>query len=171
MMYSIPRCSGKNTAPESGGRLDRRLFIAQLSALALIPGYATATTREIWSALEAADALDAGDVALIDVRSRPEWAETGVAAGAWPVSMHERGFEHRLFAARDLSAGNPVALICATGGRSARLLSALRRAGYSGFIDVSEGMLGSRRGPGWIARGLPIVDLESALASLPEPLR
>lgn len=151
--------------------MDRRLFFAQVSALVLMPGLAMATTREVWSAVEAADALDAGSIALVDVRSRPEWAETGVAAGAWPVSMHERGFEQRLFAARDLSAGNPVALICATGGRSARLMSALRRAGYSGFIDVSEGMLGSRRGPGWIARGLPIVDLDIALASLPEPLR
>ena len=85
--------------------------------------------------------------------------------------MHERGFEQQLFAARDLAAGRPVALICATGGRSAQLLAALKRAGYSGFIDVSEGMLGSRRGPGWIARGLPITDLETALTAMPQALR
>ncbi len=84
--------------------------------------------------------------------------------------MHERGFEKRLFAARELAGDKPIALICATGGRSARLLAALKRAGYSGFIDVSEGMLGSRRGPGWIARGLPITNLETALLNLPNLL-
>ena len=139
--------------------------------MVLVPGYVHAANREIWSALEVADALEDGAVTLIDIRSRREWAQTGVAKGAWPISMHERGFEKRLIAARDLSAEKPVALICAVGGRSARLLAALKRAGYSGFIDVSEGMLGSRRGPGWIARGLPIVDLEKSLSALPEALR
>lgn len=130
-----------------------------------------AATRSVWSAPDAAAALANGGITLIDVRSRPEWLETGLAAGAWPISMHEDRFEARLFAARDLSDTRPVALICATGGRSARLLAALTRAGYVGFIDVSEGMLGSRRGPGWIARGLPTIDLALALTDLPASLR
>lgn len=150
--------------------MNRRQFCA-LAAAMVLPGIAWAATREIWSAPEVAEALDEEAVALLDVRTRAEWAETGLAKGAWPVSMHERGFEQRLFAARDLAAGRPVALICATGGRSAQLLAALKRAGYTGFIDVSEGMLGSRRGPGWIARGLPITDLETALAAMPQALR
>jgi rhodanese-related sulfurtransferase len=150
--------------------MDRRQFLVLSSALALVPGLTKATTRDIWSAIEAADALEGGAISLIDIRSRQEWAETGVAQGAWPVSMHERGFERRLLAAHDLSGDKAIALICATGGRSKRLLSALKRAGYSEFIDVSEGMLGSRRGPGWIARGLPITDVEEALAALPQSL-
>ncbi|NNK67409.1 MAG: rhodanese-like domain-containing protein [Rhodobacteraceae bacterium] len=153
-----------------GDPLNRRRFMAIAGAM-VIPGVASAAAREIWSALEAAEALNDEAIVLLDVRSRPEWAETGLAKGAWPVSMHERGFEQRLFAARDFAAGKPVALICATGGRSARLLAALKGAGYTGFIDVSEGMLGSRRGPGWIARGLPMSDLETALAALPDTLR
>ena len=150
--------------------MDRRQFFAFGTAI-VIPSLAWAATREIWSAPEVAEALDDEAVTLLDVRSRAEWAETGLAKGAWPVSMHERGFDQRLFAALDLAAGRPVALICATGGRSAQLLAALKRAGYTGFIDVSEGMLGSRRGPGWIARGLPITDLETALAAMPQALR
>lgn len=151
--------------------MDRRLFLMLSAAALALPATSQAVTRDIWSAPEVSEALEADAVRLVDVRSRPEWIETGLAKGAWPVSMHERGFENRLFAARDLSAGKPVALICATGGRSARLLAALKRAGYSDFIDVSEGMHGSRRGPGWIARGLPMTDLDSALAALPEALR
>jgi rhodanese-related sulfurtransferase len=150
--------------------MDRRQFFAFATAM-VIPGVAWTATREIWSAPEVAEALDDEAIVLLDVRSRDEWAETGLAKGAWPVSMHERGFEQRLFAARDLAAGRPVALICATGGRSARLLAALKRAGYTGFIDVSEGMLGSRRGSGWIARGLPMTDFEAAVAALPQALR
>jgi rhodanese-related sulfurtransferase len=151
--------------------LQRRHFLALVAGASVMPGLARAVTRDIWLAQEAADALEGGAISLIDVRTRAEWTDTGLAKGAWPISMHERGFEQRLFAARDLSAEKPVALICATGGRSAQLLAALKRAGYPGFIDVSEGMLGSRRGPGWIARGLPITDLETALAALPEALR
>ena len=46
-------------------------------------------------------------------------------------------------------------------------MRSLRQAGYSGFIDVSEGMLGSARGPGWVATGLPVVNIETAIAALP----
>ncbi len=106
------------------------------------PQVVAAATREIWSAAETADALAQNRISLIDVRSRPEWVETGVAKAAWPISMHEPVFEQRLFAARDFSGEKPIALI-----------------------------LGSQKGPGWIARGLPVTDLEAALASLPGVLR
>lgn len=151
--------------------MDRRCFILLASTWVMGPQVVAAATREIWTAAEAADGFAQDKISLIDVRSRPEWVETGVAKEAWPISMHEPGFEQRLFAARDFSGEKPIALICATGGRSGRLLSVLKRAGYTGFIDVSEGMLGSPKGPGWIARGLPVTDLEAALASLPGALR
>lgn len=150
--------------------MDRRQFVMFGSAIA-IPGFAWGATGDVWSAAEAATALENNTVILLDVRSRSEWAETGIADGAWPISMHERGFEQRLFAARDIAGVRPVALICATGGRSARLLFALKRAGYTGFIDVSEGMLGSNHGPGWIARGLPMTDIGTAMDALPQALR
>ena len=49
-------------------------------------------------------------------------------------------------------------------------MRSLREANYSGFIDVSEGMLGSSRGPGWIAVGLPTVGINAALSVLPAQL-
>jgi rhodanese-related sulfurtransferase len=61
-------------------------------------------------------------------------------------------------------------LICATGGRSGSVMRRLRQSGYDGFIDVSEGMLGSRRGPGWINSGLPVVSMETGLSALPKAL-
>ncbi|MGR3512358.1 MAG: rhodanese-like domain-containing protein [Paracoccaceae bacterium] len=151
--------------------MDRRQFILLAPALVIVPYSVTAATRKVWSAVEASDALAQDEISLIDIRSRVEWMDTALAKDAWPISMYEPRFEQRLFAARDLSGEKPIALICATGGRSGRLLSALNRAGYPGFIDVSEGMLGSPKGPGWIARGLPVMDLEAALANLPDVLR
>ena len=75
-----------------------------------------------------------------------------------------------MFTARDLAENRPLALICATGIRSASVLRALRLAGYDDFIDVSEGMLGSDRGPGWIKAGLPVVPIDQAWAALPKAL-
>ncbi len=150
--------------------LTRRTVTFALVAGAVAPISVVAQTSEIWSAEMAADALQKDLIRMIDVRSRPEWADTGIAKGAWPISLHEDRFPERLFAARGLAEGRTVALICATGGRSASVMGSLRRAGYSGFVDVSEGMLGSSVGPGWIAGGFPVVSLDTALTALPELL-
>lgn len=150
--------------------LTRRKVVTTLVATAVAPSLGLAQSSEIWSVGQAYEALKADQIRLIDVRSRAEWDETGLAKGAWAISLHENRFPERLFAARDLADGRPVALTCATGGRSGSVMRSLRQAGYTGFIDVSEGMLGSSLGPGWIAAGLPIVDIETALATLPESL-
>jgi rhodanese-related sulfurtransferase len=152
--------------------LGRRVFILGLAAspIALGSSRLHAQARTIWSAVEAYDALLADSARVIDVRSREEWLETGVGARIWAISMHEDRFPDRLFAAKAMAGSRDVGLICATGGRSATLLRALRQAGYEGYVDISEGMLGSRRGPGWLAAGLPVVPLDAALASMPEGL-
>jgi len=41
--------------------------------------------------------------------------------------------------------------------RSKWLTAALINAGLTHVIDVPEGMVGSNAGPGWVARGLPLV--------------
>lgn len=150
--------------------LTRRQVVTALVGTAAMPSILSAQTSDIWSVRQAYEALIADQIRLIDVRSRAEWDETGVAEGAWAISLHEDRFPERLFAARELADGRPVALTCATGGRSGSVMRSLRQAGYTGFIDVSEGMLGSSLGPGWIAAGLPIVDMETALAALPTSL-
>lgn len=101
----------------------------------------------------------AGEILLLDIRTPKEWRETGVGEGAIPLTMHQPGKD--LLAALEAKTGGdtakPVALICATGGRSAWLQGQLASLGYSQIIDVSEGMLGrSGAGPGWIKQGLPV---------------
>lgn len=139
--------------------LTRRGASLAMLASSVAPFSAVAQTAEVWSADMAADALQQDLIRMIDVRSRPEWTDTGVADGTWPISLHEDRFAERLFAARERAEG-----------RSGRVMRSLRQAGYSGFLDVSEGMLGSAAGPGWIAGGYPVVSVDMALAALLEEL-
>ncbi|MFC0159166.1 MULTISPECIES: rhodanese-like domain-containing protein [Mameliella] len=154
-------------------KMHRRAFLVggQTAFFAVLAAPLSAQRGQVLSPSEAFDALLADTMRIIDVRSREEWQETGVGSGVWPISMHESRFAERLFASKSLSGDRQIGLICATGGRSASLLGALIRAGNSsGYADISEGMLGSGSGPGWIASGLPTVPLDVALQNMPAEL-
>jgi rhodanese-related sulfurtransferase len=97
-----------------------------------------------------------GRILLVDIRSPEEWRKTGVAAGALAITVHQRDFAEALLAAAGGDYARPIAIICATGGRTALARRYLQRMGFTAIVDVSEGMLGSSRGPGWIRRGLPV---------------
>ncbi|WGH78636.1 rhodanese-like domain-containing protein [Jannaschia ovalis] len=107
------------------------------------------------TAPEALEAVRAGELLLVDIRRPDEWASTGIPEGAEPLDMRRDDFVEALEA---LAGGTdrPVALICARGVRSDRMSAALEAAGFTTVADVSEGMLGSSAGPGWLARGLPV---------------
>ena len=147
--------------------VSRGIVFLSLTSLA---GRAPAQGRVEWSAKEAYDLISVDRARVIDVRTREEWHETGVGAGVWPVSMHEDRFSERLFAARELAGERDIGLICATGGRSSYLLRALLQAGFEGYFDISEGMLGSQKGRGWIESELPLVGVDLALKELPTEL-
>lgn len=99
-------------------------------------------------------ALD-GDVILVDIRRPDEWQKTGVGEGAHPIDMRRHDFVAALDRVTGGNKNAPIALICARGVRSARLSNRLVEAGYTNIIDVPEGMLGSRAGPGWLESDLP----------------
>ena len=115
------------------------------------------------TAAEAYQRLAQGDLVLLDIREPEEWAETGVAEGAWPVSMHAPDFNARLAEILTRVPPEQVALICARGGRSNAMARALEEQGVAGMIDVPEGMLGRIGRPGWIAQGLPVVEAATAM--------
>ncbi|MXY14376.1 MAG: rhodanese-like domain-containing protein [Proteobacteria bacterium] len=150
----------------------RRQFLALLTALPALSAAKAAQTPSsgIWTVQQAQTELLEDRIRLLDIRSWGEWKETGVAQGAWPVSIHHWRFVERLFTARELAENRTLALICATGIRSGSVMRALRLAGYDDFVDVSEGMLGSDRGPGWIKAGLPVIPIDQAWAALPDAL-
>jgi len=94
-------------------------------------------------------------IKLVDIRRPSEWRSTGVGKGAHRISMHQGGFVSRIDKLVGGDRSKPVALICARGNRSARMKKRLNALGFTNVINVSEAMLGSRAGAGWLKRGLP----------------
>ncbi|MEM9472588.1 MAG: rhodanese-like domain-containing protein [Pseudomonadota bacterium] len=139
-------------------KLTRR-HMATLMGAAAFAGAAASAAQASSGIMSAPDALAAaasGEVVLVDIRTRGEWKQSGLAEPALAISMHEAGFVRNLAKALGGNRTNPVALICATGGRSAHMQRILATAGFTNVVDVSEGMFGSKAGPGWLKRGLPV---------------
>lgn len=132
------------------------LCLVSAAAVMLLTGIARADDGASLSAKRAHELAQAGEVLLIDIRRPQEWRDTGIGGSASPVSMHEKGFVEKLL---DLTGGDkskPLALICAAGIRSSFMRSQLVQLGFTRVIDVSEGMLGSAAGDGWLKAGLPV---------------
>lgn len=117
---------------------------------------APAETARTMTPPEALRAAEAGEILLIDIRRPDEWERTGVPKNALPLDMRKEEFLDELQNAR-VSLSQPVAVICARGIRSARLTRRLEAAGIGPIVDIPEGMLGSRSGPGWLSRELPVI--------------
>lgn len=99
------------------------------------------------------EAVQAGRVLLIDIRSPVEWADTGVALGAITLDAASPGFEVRLAGLRLDHAGKRIALIDRTGGLAASVQQKLAQRGWRDLVIVRGGMLGPE---GWLAEKLPI---------------
>ena len=100
--------------------------------------------------------MQRGAVTVVDIRTPKEWRSSGIAEGAVPLDMRRDDF---FMALDEILAGQrdaPVAVICARGGRSARMVKAMTAAGFTTVMEIPAGMFGSRAGPGWIAEGLPV---------------
>lgn len=113
-----------------------------------------------FSAPQAFAAREAGLVTLIDIRRPDEWQQTGVAKGALRINMlHPKGpegFMQEVLRAVGDDRNAPIALICRTGSRTAQVQRYLQSQGFTKVWHVSEGMAGSKTGPGWLRRGLPL---------------
>lgn len=125
------------------------------ASLFALPGWA-----QEMSAPEAYDALQSGKIKqLIDVRTPPEWKQTGVARNATMINMiHPQGAQGFLNDVLQKVGGDrtaPIALICRTGNRTTQVQKFLQAQGFTNVYNVKEGMAGSTAGPGWLARKLP----------------
>ena len=111
------------------------------------------------SASEALEAAQAGKVTLIDIRTPPEWKQSGVPAGAQRINVaHPQGAAGFLSEVTTAVGGDknaPIALICRTGNRTTVAQKFLKAQGFTQVYNVKEGMAGSSAGPGWLARKLP----------------
>ena len=134
----------------------RFIFSAFIAIALVFHAGVVAFAAQTLSAPEAFARAEAGQLVLIDIRRPSEWRESGIASFATPLSMHEKGFLEGLEKIKSENPGREIALICATGGRSAFLQKELTKRGLGSSIDVSEGMFGNGNAPGWLKRGLPL---------------
>ena len=139
-------------------------IVATVASFLLVSAGALWAEAPTLSAPEAEERLATESFVLLDIRTPEEWSESGVAEGAWPVSMHTEDFPQRLQAILQHYRPDQIGLICATGSRSGYVARVLEQNGLTGVADISEGMFGNPSGDGWIARGLSVVSAEEALA-------
>ena len=135
--------------------ISRRL-ISLFAAMMFVLSFSAAMAAETMSAPDALKGVEAGSMVLLDIRTPQEWKETGIASVAIPLTMHNREFLDGFQKIVAENKGKKIGIICATGGRTQWLQAELKKRGLPPVIDVSEGMMGSKAGPGWIARGLAI---------------
>jgi rhodanese-related sulfurtransferase len=109
--------------------------------------------------------LSAAGVPVIDIRTAPEWQETGIVPGSHPLTFFdERGKADPaawLQKAREVARPDePVVVICRSGNRTKAVSQFLsQQAGYAKVYNVKSGIRA------WIQEGRPIVPAAPALAA------
>ncbi len=151
--------------PSRGKTIARRMPAGVMAAVLIIlaivlNGAGGAGAQRIVAPDTALTMAREGQVMIIDIRRPDEWRETGIPAGAERATVRpSRGANSFLRRIAQLTNGDknmPIALICAVGVRSKHASRLLRSRGYSGVLDISEGMLGNGNGAGWLRRNLPV---------------
>lgn len=132
------------------------------ASAALLVSFALPATAELIDIDSAELArLQKSGVPVVDIRTAPEWEETGIVAGSRLLTFFdERG---RYDAARWLeqlkaTAGpqQPVVLICRTGNRTRMVGQMLsQQAGYAKVYHVKAGIKGWQRDGGAVVTALP----------------
>lgn len=93
---------------------------------------------------------------IVDIRSEPEWRETGVVAGSVLLTFYEpdrsydlEGFLEEL--GRHVGPEEEFAILCRRGNRSARVSTMLASRGFRAVVNLSGGILIARE------NGVPLV--------------
>lgn len=83
---------------------------------------------------------------IVDLRTPPEVAASGIIAGAKVFDISGADFTSQI---KQLDKSSPVLLYCAAGSRSATAAEMLHEQGFCEIYDLSAGM------KGWTAAGKP----------------
>ncbi len=105
---------------------------------------------ENWTAQQTAEALNAGEIILVDVREAAEFHEVRIpGALLMPLSTFDP-------AGLPVGQGRKVVLHCKAGGRSAKAIELAQAAGLDIDTHMSGGMLE------WLAEGMPHYRIDPA---------
>lgn len=115
-------------------------MLKSLPALALMLfASLPATAQQIYTAQPSAQQLQEAPVLLVDIRQPHEWVETGVLPNALLLTFNDPDSFLRELRPH-LEPGQPVALICRTGNRTARAAQLVAGELSVPVVDVAGGM-------------------------------
>jgi rhodanese-related sulfurtransferase len=117
----------------------KKRVVLLLSAAALFTVVAPRLQAQVNLSAAQLEHLLAADksVQLVDVRTPGEIQRTGKIAGAWEMNFYAPNFKEKI--AR-LDRKRPVALYCASGGRSASAAAQLTQMGFVKVYNYTGGM-------------------------------
>ncbi len=137
--------------------LYKSILLPAMSAVLLLFNQTLLADHHSLSVEETQEKLEREEIILVDIRTPQEWTKTGVAEHAQTFNLYADNFLENISALSQQNPGKPIALICASGRRSANTIRKMTKALPNiQFKDVSEGMLGNTRHNGWLKKGLPI---------------
>ncbi|MGX6647840.1 rhodanese-like domain-containing protein [Maricaulaceae bacterium MS644] len=111
---------------------------------------------ENWTPEEVAEALEKGEIILVDVREPAEFEQERIrGALLYPLSTFDPG-------GLPLGQGKKVVLSCKAGGRSAQAVNACMGAGLDVTAHLASGM------EGWKAAGLSYFRINPATGRMEE---
>ena len=102
---------------------------------------------------------------VIDIRTAPEWEETGIVKGSHLLTFFDERGRYDAPAwleqvKRVAKPGDPVVVICRTGNRTKLVSQFLdKQAGYSKVYNVRNGI------KAWIASGAPVIPARESLVA------
>lgn len=140
--------------------VSRRTILAFGAGIVALTAFAQAAQAQSTAYISSADAFarqQSGELILVDIRTPPEWAQTGVARDALKIDMQDPEFVSKLVALRQQNPEKEIGLICRSSSRSSYAQTQLSQAGFDRLYSVDGGMAGNGQAKGWINEGLPVV--------------
>jgi rhodanese-related sulfurtransferase len=113
-----------------------RLLVSLLASVLLITPVAA---QQVYTAQPSAQQLQEAPVLLVDIRQPHEWVETGVLPNAILLPFNDLASFLKALQPH-LQEGQPVALICRTGNRTARAAQMIAPELDVPVIDVAGGI-------------------------------
>lgn len=111
--------------------------------------------------------LVANGVPVVDIRTAPEWKETGVVTGSRLITFFDEKGQFNAAAWLEklkttAKPDQPVILICRSGNRTQKVSQFLsQQAGYKTVYNVRDGIRG------WSKEGRPLMPVPSDIACAP----
>jgi rhodanese-related sulfurtransferase len=122
----------------------KHLALTLLLSLLALPALVLPALAEVTHRPASAELINSG-IPVIDIRTEQEWRQTGVVAGAIPITFFDaRGrYDAQAFLQQleqQVDKDQPIALICRTGNRTRAVSQFLSEQGYQ-VINMEGGIM------------------------------